>query len=66
MLISITLFMALFFNIIVLPSLIITFDKIATTKAFRKPFVDIYYNDEDINLEELKIEQHEYQDKEKS
>jgi predicted RND superfamily exporter protein len=66
MLISITLFMALFFNIIVLPSLILTFDKIGTTKAFRQPIIDIYYNDDDIDLEELKIEQPEYQDIENS
>ena len=66
MLISITLFMALFFNIIVLPSLILTFDKIATTKAFRQPIIDIYYNDDDIEREKLEIEQPVYQEEEKS
>lgn len=47
MLISITLFIALFFNIIVLPSLVLSLDKIITTKAFREPIVDIYSDDKD-------------------
>jgi predicted RND superfamily exporter protein len=42
MLISITLFLALFFNIIVLPSLILSFDKIITTHSFKKPLIEIY------------------------
>jgi len=51
MLISITLFLALFFNIIVLPSLILTLDKIITTKSFKKPIIEIY--DEDDNNENI-------------
>jgi uncharacterized protein len=42
MLISITLFVALFFNIIVLPSLILTLDKMITTKSFKQPILEIY------------------------
>jgi len=42
MLISLTLFVALFFNIIVLPSFILTLDKIATTRSFKKPIIEIY------------------------
>ncbi|NTW31910.1 MAG: MMPL family transporter [Bacteroidetes bacterium] len=48
MLISITLFLALFFNIIVLPSLILTLDKIITTRSFRKPMIEIYDDEENI------------------
>jgi len=51
MLISITLFMALFFNIIVLPSLILTLDKIITTRAFKKPIIEIY--DIDVSDDEV-------------
>lgn len=47
MLISITLFIALFFNIIVLPSLVLSLDKMITTKAFREPIVNIYSDDEE-------------------
>lgn len=42
MLISITLFLALFFNIIVLPSLLISLDNFITTKAFKQPIIEIY------------------------
>ncbi len=52
MLISITLFIALFFNIIVLPSLILTLDKIITTRAFRKPIIEIY----DVEVADDKLE----------
>jgi predicted RND superfamily exporter protein len=46
MLISITLFLALFFNIIVLPSLILSLDKFITTRSFKQPILEIY--DEEI------------------
>jgi uncharacterized protein len=46
LLISITLFIALFFNIIVLPSLLLSFDKFATTPAFEKPLLDISEDEE--------------------
>jgi uncharacterized protein len=47
MLISITLFLALFFNMIVLPSLILTLNRIITTRSFRQPIIEIY--DVDVN-----------------
>ena len=47
MLISVTLFVALFFNIIVLPSLILSFNKHVVTKAFKEPLIEIYDLDED-------------------
>lgn len=53
MLISLTLFMALFFNIIVLPSLILSLDKIGTTKAFKEPIMEIY-DETDDESEEIK------------
>ena len=46
MLISITLSIALFFNIIVLPSLILTFEKIVTTKAFEEPIIEVFEEEE--------------------
>jgi len=53
-LISTTLFIAMFFNIMVLPSLLLTLDKRLTSKAFNKPIVEIYDNgdfDEDEKME---------------
>jgi uncharacterized protein len=47
MLISITLFLALFFNIIVLPSLLLTLDKIITTRSFKEPIIEIYDEEAD-------------------
>lgn len=46
LLISITLFIALFFNIIVLPSLLLSFEKFVTTPAFEKPLLDISEDEE--------------------
>jgi predicted RND superfamily exporter protein len=52
-LISTTLFIAMFFNIMVLPSLLLTLDKRLTSKAFNQPIVEIYDNgdfDEDAKM----------------
>ncbi len=46
-LISVTLFIAMFFNILVLPSLLLTLDKRIASKAFNKPIIEIYDGDED-------------------
>jgi uncharacterized protein len=49
MLISTTLFIAMFFNMVVLPSLLLSLDKIVVTKAFKaEPFIEIYDGDESI------------------
>ena len=45
-LISVTLFVALFFNIIVLPALLLSFDKFVATPAFEKPLIDIFEEEE--------------------
>jgi len=50
-LISTTLLIAMFFNIMVLPSLLLTLDKRLTSKGFSEPIVEIY-NDEDLEEEE--------------
>jgi uncharacterized protein len=45
-LISTTLLIAMFFNILVLPSLLLTLDKRLVSKAFTEPIVEIYDEDE--------------------
>lgn len=50
-LISTTLLIAMFFNIMVLPSLLLTLDKRLTSKSFTEPIVEIY-DDEDLNENE--------------
>jgi len=47
-LISTTLLIAMFFNIMVLPSLLLTLDKRLTSKAFTEPIIEIY-DEEDLN-----------------
>ena len=49
-LISTTLLIAMFFNIMVLPSLLLTLDKRLTSKAFTEPILPIY-DDEDLEDE---------------
>lgn len=50
MLVSTTLFIAMFFNIMVLPSLLLVLDKYAVTRAFEsEPLIDIYVDDDEMN-----------------
>ncbi len=48
MLVSTTLFIAMFFNMLVLPSLLLVLDKYAVTKAFEsEPLIEIYDGEDD-------------------
>ncbi len=55
-LISFTLFIALLSNLFLLPSLLLTLDKKITTKAFKEPLLEIFDEEEDIELGELELE----------
>lgn len=55
-LVSLTLLFAMLFNNLLLPSLLLTLDKRITTKHFQEPLLDIYNEEEDIELEDLQIE----------
>jgi predicted RND superfamily exporter protein len=50
-LISTTLLIAMFFNVMVLPSLLLTLDKRLVSKAFTEPIVEIYEEDESEDAE---------------
>lgn len=56
-LIAFTLFVALFSNLFLLPSLILTLDKRITTRTFKEPLLEIFDEEEDIELDDLEIEQ---------
>ena len=56
-LIAFTLLIALLSNLFILPSLILTLDKRITTKRFKEPLLEIFDEEEDIDLNELEIEQ---------
>jgi predicted RND superfamily exporter protein len=50
MLVSTTLFIAMFFNVLVLPSLLLVLDKYLVTKAFKsEPIIEIYDGDDEAN-----------------
>lgn len=50
MLVSTTLFIAMFFNVLVLPSLLLVLDKYVVTKAFKsEPLIEIYDGDDETN-----------------
>ena len=53
---SITLLVAMFTNLLVLPSLVLSFNRSLMTKAFREPLLEIMDEEEDIDLGELKME----------
>jgi predicted RND superfamily exporter protein len=55
-LIPFTLLMALLSNLFFLPSLLLSMDKYITTKSFREPLLEIFDEEEDIELDELEIE----------
>lgn len=55
MLVSVTLFVAMLSNLILLPTLLLTLEKWATTKTFRDPLLAVVDEEEDIELEKLEI-----------
>ena len=54
-LVSLTLLVAVTSNLILLPSLLSTLERITTTKSFEEPLLHIYDEEEDIELEDLEI-----------
>ncbi len=54
-LVAITLLLAMFSNLILLPCLLLTLEKNITNKSFKEPLLQIYNEEEDIELDDLKI-----------
>ena len=55
-LVSVTLFVAMFANLLLLPSLLMNLNNHITTKAFQEPFLDIIDEEEDIDLDALRVD----------
>jgi predicted RND superfamily exporter protein len=55
-LVSLTLLVAMFSNLVLLPSLLLGFERWITTKAFSEPFVEIIDEEEDIDLDGLAVQ----------
>ncbi len=54
-LVSLTLLVAVTSNLILLPSLLTSLDRLTTTRSFKEPLLSIYDEEEDIELDDLKI-----------
>jgi len=54
-LVSITLFVAMFANLVLLPSLLLSLERAIITKSFREPLIQILNEEEDIELDKLEI-----------
>lgn len=59
-LVSTALFIATFANIILLPSLLLTLEHHFNLKIYKEPYFQIYNEEDEIDLDELKIEGEEY------
>jgi len=55
LLVSITLFFAMLSNLLLLPALLLTLEKLITTKSFKEPLIDIFDEEEDLDLKKLKV-----------
>ena len=55
-LVSVTLFVAMFANLLLLPSLLMNLNNHITTKAFQEPLLDIIDEEEDIDLDALRVD----------
>lgn len=56
-LVSLTLLVAMFANLLILPSLLLWMEKKISNKALAEPLFQLYDEEEDIELEDLEIEQ---------
>ena len=56
LLVSVTLLVAMFANLLLLPTLLLSFEQFVTTKAFQEPMLNIIDEEEDIELEKLRID----------
>lgn len=55
MLVSVTLLVAMISNLVLLPSMLMSFQRSVVTKSFREPLLEIVEEEEDIELEDLEI-----------
>ena len=57
LLVSITLLLAMLANLLLLPALLLSLEKAITTESFNEPLIDIFDEEEDVELAELKVKQ---------
>ncbi len=59
MLVSITLLIAMFANLVLLPALLLSLEKRITNKTFKEPMIHLLDEEEDIDLKELQVTEKE-------
>ena len=55
-LVSVTLLVAMFTNLMLLPSLLMSFAQFVTTKTFSEPFIDLLDEEDDLAVEALQVQ----------
>ena len=55
-LVSVTLLVAMFTNLMLLPSLLMSFAQFVTTKTFGEPFIDLLDEEDDLALDALQVQ----------
>ena len=61
LLVSITLMLAMLSNLLLLPALLLSLEKIINYEAFQEPLLDTFDEEEDVELDELKVKRKEKQ-----
>jgi predicted RND superfamily exporter protein len=56
LLVSLTILIGMATNLLILPSLLLTLERLVTTKSFEEPYFEIYDEEEDIELESLQVQ----------
>ena len=59
MLVSITLLIAMLTNLMVLPSLLLSLDRLITTKSFKEPYFEAYEEEDEVEWNALALEKEE-------
>jgi len=59
LLVSITLMLAMLSNLLLLPALLLSLEKVINYEAFQEPLLEIFDEEEDVELDELKVKRKE-------
>ena len=59
LLVSITLLLAMLSNLLLLPALLLSFERVINYEAFQEPLMDTFDEEEDVELDELKVKRNE-------
>jgi predicted RND superfamily exporter protein len=58
-LVSVTIFVGMFTNLLLLPSILLSIDHAFKIKVYKEPLIMVYDEEEDIDLDSLRIKKHD-------